>query len=456
MISHAQYFVSFRGLIIAVVILLNGFILSFSYINNPDLLWLLFVTLPLLFLTFYGLKSKTQLDLKKYFIEQRINAIHSNSKLWLHSDVGIKSKHDLSVTIGNDNCRQPYEASIYNIRVRDSFKKGTIQRMMTDLSETRDQRAFTEDVITYHLVGGEKILQIGPEYAGCRTEKGGFDATRFKEVARKDLVKMVELNLSPANKKIPGNISTIAIDSNTTNNISNFSTLGFTVFSDAEGMAHFIDTLRQLSKLKPVGIRICVTSKREFYQMCHAFAKTRVIPDFIVLEEAGKRPGFTESHPGMSLYEALPFVSKTLEVYGLDKNIKIIASTDIVSGFDILKILALGANAIYSDMPGYKIVKDYGNNSKETFVYKSQDIMSFHEAIINSIVRIMRSNRFNSVSDITLENLFQRLDVFFAKNQLEKYSSRKNSLSAKEIHEAELKGDYIMNKLSPENVAFDH
>lgn len=449
-----QFFPSFRN-IISVVILLNGFILFVSYTNNSDLLWLLLLTLPLLFLAFHKQRSKRRLDLKKYFMAQQINAVHSNSNLSSHYDAGIRiSKNDLNITIGNDNCMQPYEVSIYNIRVKDSFRKSAIQRIVTKLSENGDQGAFTEDTLTYHLVGGEKILEIGPEYSGCRSEKGGFDARKFKQNACKDSVKMVELNLLAANKQIPTILSTFIVNQNKTDNISNLSTLGFTVFSDAEGMAHFIDTLRELSKIKPVGIRICVTGKKEFYQICHAFVKTKVIPDFIVLEGADKRSDFAKSHSGMTLYEALLFVSNTLQVYGLDKKIKIIASTDVVSGFDMLKILALGADAVYSDMPGYKIVKYYGNDSKEIFLSMTRDIAAFHEAIINATLRIMQSNRFNRVSDITLGKLFQRLDVFLAKNHLEKYSSKKNSTSAKETYEAELTGQHIMNKLSQKNIAF--
>ncbi|MEO5998857.1 MAG: hypothetical protein ABIN89_18950 [Chitinophagaceae bacterium] len=118
------------------------------------------------------------------------------------------NKNDLSITIGNNNCAQPYKTSIYNIRVKDSFKRRVVQKIIRESPSNDNVAVSVEDMITYQLVGGEKILQIGPEYFGCRTERGGFDARKFKQNAGRESVKMVELNLSSANKQSCDIVST--------------------------------------------------------------------------------------------------------------------------------------------------------------------------------------------------------------------------------------------------------
>ena len=56
---------------------------------------------------------------------------------------------------------------------------------------------------------------------------------------------------------------------------------------------------------------------------------------------------FTD-HLGMPLHDALAFVKQTLIEYDLDKHIKILAAGKIITGFDILKAISLGAVACYS------------------------------------------------------------------------------------------------------------
>src|SRR5690606_4523658 len=48
------------------------------------------------------------------------------------------------------------------------------------------------------------------------------------------------------------------------------------------------------------------------------------------------------------LYDALAFVSAELESRELKEDIKLIAAGKIITGFDILKVIALGAAAVYS------------------------------------------------------------------------------------------------------------
>jgi len=172
-----------------------------------------------------------------------------------------------------------------------------------------------------------------------------------------------------------------------------------------------MDTLRAFSDGKPIGIKLCI-NKREFHETCYSIRKTGLVPDFIVLEDFNSGDSFSQTQSAcytkMPLYEALLFVSKTLQTYGLEKQIKIIAYTNILSAFDVLKILALGANVVYSEMPDCGI-RNHHENIK--LVNRFSDAVNFHTNIMNDIVRIMKACGFETISDLTLSNFFRKLDA---------------------------------------------
>src|SRR5690606_2795611 len=77
-----------------------------------------------------------------------------------------------------------------------------------------------------------------------------------------------------------------------------------------------------------------------------------IVPDFISVDGAeggtGAAPLEFTDHLGMPLHDALAFVKETLIQHDLDNEIHIIAAGKIITGFDILKALSLGASACYS------------------------------------------------------------------------------------------------------------
>lgn len=63
-------------------------------------------------------------------------------------------------------------------------------------------------------------------------------------------------------------------------------------FSNPERMAIFLNSLRQLSGKKTVGIRLCVAEKKEFHEIGHAFRKTEIIPQYMVIEDCSGENSF--------------------------------------------------------------------------------------------------------------------------------------------------------------------
>ena len=94
------------------------------------------------------------------------------------------------------------------------------------------------------------------------------------------------------------------------------------------------------------------------------------------------------------------------EFYALEKKIKIIAYGRIVSCFDILKVLALGANAVCTEMPGYNTIE-----RKTASLYKGQNVNDFYGNLINATIQAMKICGFKNAGDITLSKLFRRLDI---------------------------------------------
>jgi hypothetical protein len=332
-------------------------------------------------------------------------------------------KNTLSVLIGNDKCSQPFNASIFNIKIKRNVNETMIEE---ETGMYDNDKLFAKNMDGCKLIDGGEILQVTPEYSGCRTEKGNFNKAQFMQNAGRSAIKIIELDLSRA-AKIRHDVSSTSRIGNITRMATSttLSTLGYREFIEAEGMLHFTDTLREFSNGKPVGIKLCI-DKKEFHEICYSIRKTGLIPDFIVVEgytgDSFSQTKF-QCNTRMPLYEALLFVSKTLQTYGLEKQIKIIAYANILSAFDVLKILALGADMVYSEMPGSSV--NHHENSKS--INKIKDGMNFRNNIINDIVEMMEACGFKSICDLTLSNFFRKLNELKLKTLQTPKSSVANS-----------------------------
>src|SRR5699024_8060663 len=186
-----------------------------------------------------------------------------------------------------------------------------------------------------------------------------FSGDLFKEKANLPHVKMIELKLSQGAKPGHGGILPAAKNTPEIAKIRHvepgtdvMSPPAHTAFNSAEVMMYFLKRLRELSNGKPVGFKICIGDKQEFIDICKAMVHTQIVPDFIAIDGSevgtGAAPLEFTDNLGMPLYDALTFVTKTLISYKLKRHIRVIVSSRIITGFDILKAIALGADACYS------------------------------------------------------------------------------------------------------------
>jgi len=208
----------------------------------------------------------------------------------------------------------------------------------------------------YHLeYGADVVWEIGSAYFGCRTQDGDFDPDEFKRKAHKPEVKMIEIKLSQGAK--PGHGGVLPAIKNTEEiakirgvepHTKVVSPAFHTAFSDAEGLLRFVQQLRELSGDKPTGFKLCIGRKEEFVEICQKMLETGIKPDFITIDGGkggtGAAPIEFSDSIEMPLEEAWVFITDTLRGYGLNEEIKIIAAGKLITAFDIIKAVSLGAD----------------------------------------------------------------------------------------------------------------
>lgn len=379
---------------------------------------------------------------------------------WLaHSVFPVKvSEESLRVIIGNKLCSQPYNMSILNI---GAMSYGALSKTaISSLNNGAALGGFAHNtgeggISEYHLQGGDLVWQVGTGYFGCRDKSGRFSPELFTVNAGRKEVKMIELKLSqgakpghggilPAAKNTPEIAAIRNIDPHTTV----FSPPGHTAFSGAVGLVQFIGQLRKLSGGKPVGFKICIGDKQEFIDICNAIMVTGIIPDFITIDGSeggtGAAPLEFTDHLGMPLYDALSFVSATLKICGLNNDIKLIAAGKIITGFDILKALSLGASACYSargmmfSLGCIQALKcdsghcPVGIATQQPSLYKGLDVTdkkvrvaNYHKNTIHAVAELMEACGFASLADVRPSKFFRKTDALHTQSFEEIYFNNK-------------------------------
>lgn len=262
------------------------------------------------------------------------------------------------VRIGSSQCEKPYEASLFNISAMSfgSLSKNAILALNNGAKQGEFYHNTGEGGLSpYHLQGGDVVWNIGTGYFSCRTEDGKFNYDEFTKRATLDNVKMIEIKFSQGAKpghggilpkeKVTDEIAAIRLVSKGNDIVSPPTHSAFTTPSE---LMDFVKLLRKGSGGKPIGMKICIGNKSEFLSICKAMVATQTYLDFITVDGGeggtGAAPQEYSDHVGMPLRDALAFVYDALNGFGIKDQIKIIASGKVVSGFDIIRNLSLGAD----------------------------------------------------------------------------------------------------------------
>jgi glutamate synthase domain-containing protein 2 len=303
-------------------------------------------------------RSKGALDKRPFGTQQNI---YGDNFEWInHSITPFPiDGHDFRLKVGGAECRQPYALSLFNI---SAMSFGALSaNAIRALNKGAKLGNFAHDtgegsISRYHReFGGDLIWELGSGYFGCRNDDGTFRDERFAAQATSPQVKMIEIKLSQGAKPGHGGVlpgpkvsPEIAAARGVPVGVDCISPARHSAFTTPVEMMHFIARLRALSEGKPVGFKLCIGHSWEFMAICKAMLETAIRPDFIVIDGSeggtGAAPLEFVDHVGTPLREGLVLAHNCLVGCGLRNAIHLGASGRVVTGFDMTRLLALGAD----------------------------------------------------------------------------------------------------------------
>jgi glutamate synthase domain-containing protein 2 len=305
-------------------------------------------------------RAKKQVDTTPFGTQLNV---YSEGYEWIgHSIVPVdfhKVDHHPRCLVGNKDCKQPYSASLLNVSAMSfgSLSANAVEALNAGAKIGSFAHNTGEGGLSpYHLKnGGDIIWQIGTGYFGARDDNGNFSGDIFKVNALKPEVKMIEIKLSqgakpghggilPAAKNTPEVAAIRHVKAGTTV----YSPPFHSAFSTPKELILFVKKLRELSGGKPVGFKLCIGRKSEFISICKAMVELDTYPDFITVDGGeggtGAAPPEFSNFVGMPLLDGLAFVANMLNGFGIKKHIKVVASGKILTGFQMVRAIALGAD----------------------------------------------------------------------------------------------------------------
>ena len=389
-------------------------------------------------------RSKKQMDTVPYGTKFDVYRMGYE---WIGHSMAAKNlddiNFDLRVLVGGSNCKQPYHASLLNISAM-SFGALSNHAIMA-LNGGAKLGGFAHNtgeggISQYHLkFGGDLIWQIGTGYFGCRTATGKFDEQLFAEKASFSSVKMIEIKISQGAK--PGHGGVLPACKNTAEiagirGVEPYTQINspatHSAFSTPIELMKFIQKLRNLSGGKPVGFKLCIGQRSDFIALCKAMLITEIKPDFITVDGGeggtGAAPLEYTNSIGMPLTDALAFASDCLTGFDLKKDIKIIASGKIFTGFHLIKRLGLGAdlcNSARGMMLAMGCIQSLQCNTghcptgittqKASLVKgldvtdKRQRVANFHQETVKSVAEILAATGLCHTEELTRKHIFRRI-----------------------------------------------
>ena len=340
--------------------------------------------------------------------------------------------------------KQPYHASLLNISAMSFGSLGP--NAIRALNHGAKLGGFYHDtgegaISPYHLVADADVVwEIGTGYFGCRTKEGRFDEQAFIDQAARPQVRMIELKLSQGAKPGHGGIlpgAKVTPEIARTRGVAVgedcVSPMRHSAFDSPTGLLAFIDRLREKSGGKPTGFKLCVGSAHELFAVAKAMQTTGIRPDFITVDGAGGGTGaapfeFSDS-VGLPINDALPLVVNTLVGTNVRDEVRVIASGKVITGFDLFRMLALGAdtcNAARGFMfalgciqalkchtnrcpTGVTTLDPWRQNALDVATKKHR-VASFHRNTVGSFLAVLAAAGLRHPGEIRPRHVFRRMD----------------------------------------------
>jgi glutamate synthase domain-containing protein 2 len=378
--------------------------------------------------------------------------VHAVGYEWLTHSISptVIASHDFRVQVGGSQCSKPYSISLFNVSAMSFGALSANAIMALNLGAKRG--GFAHDtgegsISRYHREhGGDLIWEIGSGYFGCRNEDGTFNAERFKKNALSPQVKMIEIKLSQGAKPghggvLPGPKVTpeIAEARGVPVGVDCVSPAAHSSFSTPTELLQFVQNLRDMSEGKPVGFKLCIGHPWEWFGIAKAMISTGILPDFIVVDGSeggtGAAPLELTDHMGMPMLEGLRLVHNTLVGLNLRQHIRLGASGKIISGFDVIRTVALGADWCNSargfmfalgciqaqtchtgNCPTGVTTQDPKRQIALVVPNKSERVQNFHRQTLESVQEMLQATGLMHPADLSLKHIMRRMSDHEVKN----------------------------------------
>lgn len=371
----------------------------------------------------------------------------SAEHMWLNHSIApaaAPEKHP-RIRIGNEQCSQPYDASVMNI---SAMSFGALSAHAIEaLNLGAKIGGFYHDtgeggLSPYHLKhGGDLVWELGSGYFGARDNDGKFAPEVFADGAKHDAVKMTEIKLGQGAKPGHGGLLPAA---KVTQEIADtrkvpvhedcLSPRAHSAFSTPVEMLEFAATMRDLSGGKPVGLKLCVGQPHEVFAIMKAMLKSGIYPDFIVVDGAeggtGAAPLELSDWVGMPLQDGLIMMRNALVGTGLKDKVRLIASGKIYSGVGLAQNMAIGADCCtvaraflfsigciqaqrcHTDTcPTGITTQDKWRQRGLVVDVQGERAARFHEKTLDSLADIIAAAGLTHPGDLQPHHLMHRVDV---------------------------------------------
>lgn len=317
--------------------------------------------------------------------------------------IKIKTKN-LQVEIGTEQCSKPYLLSVLNIGALNQKElSNDAIRALSEGAKIQGCAVNTgEHGIGTYLIrgGGDLIWQISNDDAAFVKADGSFNQLLFNRDATRPYVKMIEVILSKRDLSfIRENLS-------------------------ADRVILFLSKLRQLSKGKPIGIKLYNPDEELISCIAKSMVNTGVYIDFITID--GIEPDKEKLYAnGNSPFMAQFFDSLAVTREAIDRNklpVKIIASGKIVTEYDILRSIALGAHACYCTGPMIFAVGAQATWFKKPDPMAQRvGVANFHRNTVDATLRLMELCCYQTLADVKPSDFYRRSNFLKTQNLKEIY-----------------------------------
>jgi glutamate synthase domain-containing protein 2 len=352
------------------------------------------------------------------------------------------SEEAVRLLVGGPDCSRPYSSSRLNISAMSFGALSPTAVRALNQGAARGEFAHNTGeggISPYHLEGGDLIWQIGTGYFGCRTDDGTFDEGLFSENAAREPVRMIEIKLSQGAKPGHGGVLPAGKVSPEIARIRNvpvhqtvLSPPRHSAFRSPTGLMEFVARLRERSGGKPVGFKLCIGRRGDVFAMCKAMIETGITPDFVTVDGGeggtGAAPLEFSNSIGMPGHDGWAFMQGALLGAGLRERIRIFASGKVLTGFHMIRAMALGADACNSARGmmlalGCIQALRCNNNTCPTGVAtqnaglykglvvrdKAERVARFHEATMDSFHELLDAIGVSGPAGITPDVVFRRV-----------------------------------------------